>query len=114
MAPRTEVSASWFCGGSLPPASGGIETAIRNRCGPDKRGSAGRNDRFHVGGDAFVNLDRDHVRPGVPDRLLELDLAAVQLQPARLLDGFDDVLRRDGAEQAAVVAGGLRDRQDRA
>jgi hypothetical protein len=41
-------------------------------------------------------------------------LAAVDLEAARLLDGVRDVLRGDRAEQAAVVAGLLADRDDRA
>jgi hypothetical protein len=52
------------------------------------------------------------VGAGVADRLLEVHLAAVQLHAAGLLDGVDDVLRGDRAEQAAVVTRGLRDRQD--
>ena len=48
------------------------------------------------------------------DRLLEVDLAAVDGDAAGVADRVGDVLRRDGAEQAPVVAGLLRDREDRA
>ena len=59
-------------------------------------------------GDAVLDLDDDHVRADVPDRLLEVDLAPVDLDAARLADRVGDVLRGDRAEQAAVVAGLLR------
>jgi hypothetical protein len=48
----------------------------------------------------------------VLDRLVEVDLAAVDRDAARLLDGVGDVLRGDRAEQAPVVAGLLADRED--
>ena len=59
-------------------------------------------------GDAVLDLDDDHARADGADRLLEVDLAAVDRDAAGLLDRVDDVLRRDGAEQAAVVAGLVR------
>src|SRR3712207_7214603 len=46
----------------------------------------------------------DHVRADVADRLLEVHLAAVDLEAAGVLDRLGDVLRGDGAEEAAVVA----------
>src|SRR4051812_38257079 len=61
--------------------------------------------------DAVLDLDLDHARPDGADRLLEVDLAAVDRDAAGLLDRVDDVLRRDRAEQAAVVARLVRDRQ---
>src|SRR3954447_26713856 len=85
IAPRTEVSASSFWGGSLPAWSGGMEMAMS--IGPCfetddwelrlrlRRG----DDRLDLGRDALVHLDGHHVRAGVPDRLLEVHLAAVQL-----------------------------------
>src|ERR1700712_5326848 len=104
IAPRTEVSASSFWGGSLPDASGGTEMATAAQAtswpGTWRRRSArsaSGHDRLDGGGDALVHLDRDHVRAGRPDRVVELDLALVQLEPACLLDRVDDVLGGDGA-----------------
>src|SRR6185437_9412241 len=68
--------------------------------------------RFYFRGDAPGHLDRDHVRAGGLDRVLQLDLAAVQLQSARLAYRVNDVLRGDRAEQATVVARLLWDRED--
>src|SRR5689334_3236782 len=65
-------------------------------------------------GDAVLDLDVDHPGADRADRLLEVDLAAIDLDAAGLLDRVDDVLRRHGAEQAAVVAGLVRDREHRA
>ena len=44
----------------------------------------------HARGD----LDLDHVRAKLPDRLLEADVALVDAKPARLLDRVDDLLER--------------------
>src|SRR3954468_12300717 len=92
IAPRTEVSASSFWGGSLADESGGMEMAMGVRsvrddriwefsagCGAAGRGLRSGDDRLHFGCHAVVNLDRDHVGAGVADRLLEMDLAAIQL-----------------------------------
>ena len=49
----------------------------------------------------------------MPDRLVQLDLATIEPEAARLADGVDDLLRGDRAEQTAVVAGRMRDRQHR-
>src|SRR4051812_9310679 len=121
IAPRTEVSASSFWGGSLPEASGGTEmaTAAQATERPGTRSgrpatSARRDDRLYLRRDALVHLDRHHVGSGGADRVVELDLALVQLEAARLLDRVDDVLRGDRSEQPPVVARGLRDRQHRA
>src|SRR4051794_13759146 len=65
-------------------------------------------------GDAVLDLDVDHAGADRADRLLEVDLAAIDLDAASLLDRVDDVLRRDRAEQAAVVAGLVGDREHRA
>src|SRR6185295_14277624 len=65
-------------------------------------------------GDAVLDLDVDHAGADRADRLLEVDLAAIDLDAAGLLDRVDDVLRRDRAEQTAVVARLVRDREHRA
>src|SRR4051812_2143450 len=116
IAPRTEVSASSFWGGSLPEVSGGIEMATADQATPGPGTETGReepsrcgDDRLDLSRDALVHLDRDHVRPGRADRILELDLPLVELQAARLLDRLDDVLRGDRPEQPPVVARLLRD-----
>src|SRR5439155_15197474 len=62
-------------------------------------------------GDVVGDLDDDHARADRADRLIEVDLAAVDADAAGLADGVDDVLRRDGAEEAAVVAGLMGDRE---
>src|SRR4051812_23381801 len=61
--------------------------------------------------DAVLDLDLDHARSDGADRLLEVDLATVDRDAARFLDRVHDVLRRDGAEQAAVVTRLVRDRE---
>src|SRR4051794_3873913 len=65
-------------------------------------------------GDAVLDLDVDHAGADRADRLLEVDLAAVDLDAAGLLDRVDDVLRGDRTEQTAVVAGLVGDREHRA
>src|SRR3954451_15980737 len=119
IAPRTDVSASSFWGGSLPEVSGGTEMATADQAMPgpgtglaQAEPSGSRNNRLDLSGDSLVHLDRDHVRPGRADRILELALPPVELQAARLLDRLDDVLRRDRAEQPPVVTCGLRNRED--
>src|SRR3954452_24589967 len=62
--------------------------------------------------DARRDLDDDQVRADRLDRLLEGDVPAVDAQAARLTDGVGDVLRGDGPEQPAVLAGLVGDRQD--
>src|SRR5918992_1893931 len=108
IAPRTEVSASRFCGGSLPEASGGTETATRCAAARLRR----RDDRLYVCGDTVVDFDRDHVGPCLLDRFLEVHLPAVELHPASRLDRIDDLLGGHGPEQPAVLARGVRDRED--
>src|SRR5687768_4467898 len=51
------------------------------------------------GDDAVLDLDLDHAGADRLDRLLEPDVALVDRDAARLLDGVDDVLRRHRAEQ---------------
>ena len=53
----------------------------------------------------------DHVGADVADRLVEVDLAPIDLDPARVPDGIGDVLGRDRPEQAPVVAGLLGNRE---
>src|SRR3954471_5627342 len=53
--------------------------------------------------DAVLDLDLDHAGADGPDRLLEVDLAAIDGDPAGVLDGVDDVLRGHRAEEAPVV-----------
>src|SRR3954470_2858480 len=64
--------------------------------------------RRHAVGD----LDDDHVGADVLDRLLEVDLPAVDLQAAGVADRVGDVLGGDRAEQPPVLARLLRDGQD--
>src|SRR5687768_5094806 len=93
IAPRTDVSASRLCGGTLPAASDGTETATASRA------SARGDDGLDLRRDAVLDFDGDHVRAGGLDRLVEVDAALVDLQAAGLLDRVHDVLRRDRAEQ---------------
>src|SRR5829696_2250947 len=58
--------------------------------------------------DAGRDLDLDHARADRLDRLV----AVVDANAARLLDGVDDVLRGDRAEEPAVVASLVRDGED--
>src|SRR3954447_7488743 len=62
----------------------------------------------HAGGD----LHDDHVRADRLDRLVEVHVTLVDRDAARVLDRVGDVLRRDRAEQATVLAGLLADGQD--
>src|SRR4051812_2675371 len=110
-----------------PPGGGGLVAArpasLTTSRGAACGGAPGTNSRawrglFLLDGhgldgrdDAVLDLDLDHARPDGADRLLEVDLAAVDRDAAGLLDRVDDVLRRDRAEQAAVVARLVRDRQ---
>src|SRR5690349_5345137 len=75
--------------------------------GGDDHGLDGRR---HLIGD----LDHDHVGPGVTNGVLEVDLAAIDLDPTCVTDRLGDVLRGHRAEQAPIVARLLRDREDRA
>src|SRR5436309_2396783 len=101
------------CGGSrsgVPPSAWSGATVAKAW---EIAGLAGGHDGLDGRGDTVVHLDRDHVRSRGLDRLLELDLAAVQLQSASLADGIDDLLRGDRAEQPAVVTCGVGDREHR-
>src|SRR4051794_1455039 len=58
------------------------------------------------------DLDLDDAGADRLDRLAEPDVVPVDREAARLLDRVSDVLRRDRAEQAAVLARLVRDRED--
>src|SRR5918998_1059406 len=60
--------------------------------------------RLHRGGDALGDLHDDDVGADVLDRLVEMDLAPGDLDPAGLFDRVGDVLVGHRAEQAAGVA----------
>src|SRR5829696_4578148 len=64
-----------------------------------------------VGEHAVADLDGHHAGADRADRLLEVHLALVDLEAAGLLDRVDDVLGGDRAEQAAVVARLMGDRE---
>src|SRR5688500_18042234 len=68
--------------------------------------------RLDARDDAVGDLDLDHARAHGLDRLLEVDLAAIDADAAGLLDRLDDVLRGHRAEEAAVVARLLGDGED--
>src|SRR5829696_6050278 len=141
-APRTDCSASRFCGGAVAVSplrwSAIAIPAIESRSGIGGFGARARkllrlsaellrrasvarasldlaalllfdDHRLDGRGDVVGDLDDDHARADGADRLVEVDLAAIDADAARLADGVDDVLRRDGAEQAPVVAGLVRD-----
>src|SRR4051794_22803031 len=72
------------------------------------------DDGLHRRGDAVGDLDLDDAGADRLDRLLEADVAAIDVDAARLLDRVDDVLRGDGAEEAAVLARLMGDGQHRA
>src|SRR6266511_6255449 len=103
IAPSTDSSASMFCGGTATPV--GVTVMAPSLLFDDH----GLDRCRHT----FGHLDLDHVRAQFPDRLLEPHLAVIDLEPARLTDGVRDLLPRDGAEEAAVVAGPVGDREHR-
>ena len=61
--------------------------------GPPRRSALGLDDDRHLGRQAAVDLDRDLVRAERLERLLEIDLVAVDLDAAAG-QGVGDVLRR--------------------
>src|SRR5258708_31909227 len=65
-------------------------------------------------GDTVDDIDDDHVRAHVLDRLGHVHVAFVDPQATGFADRRGDVLRRDRTEQAPVRAGLLGDRQHRA
>src|SRR3954469_303840 len=69
------------------------------------------DDRLDGRRDVVGDLHDDHVRADVLDRLVEVDLPAVELQAAGVADRIGDVLGGDRPEQAAVLAGLLVDGQ---
>src|SRR4051794_561486 len=81
---------------------------------PNARGSAFLgDDRLHRGDGAVGKLDLDHVGADLAQGLLETDLTAVDTQIASVADRVGDLLGADRAEQLAVLAGALVDRQHR-
>src|ERR1700710_676318 len=70
------------------------------------------DDRLHRGDGAIGELDLDHMGADLADRLLEADLAPVDAQVTGVLDRVGDLLGPDGAEELAVLAGTLVNRQD--
>ncbi len=60
---------------------------------------------------AIGELDLDHEGADLAERLLEADLAPVDAQVASLTNRVDDLLGADRAEQLAVLARALVDRQ---
>src|SRR5688500_8395462 len=111
MAPRTDSSASRFCGGSTPPRTmsrGATANGRGARSAVAWERSLGLDDHgLHGSGHARRDLDLDHVRAELADGLIEAHLAVVQLQATSLAHGVRDLLRGDGAEQAAVFAGAV-------
>src|SRR5436190_7746265 len=118
MAPRTDCSASRSWGG----ARGGSAMAIGRanvsagaaaadegsrylRCFVTKLLLTLDDHRFHVGRGALGELDLDQVGADVTDRLLELDLALVDLQAARVADRIGNLGGRDRPVEAAIGAG---------
>src|SRR4051794_24835894 len=70
------------------------------------------DDRLHRGDGAIGELDLDHVGADLANRLLEADLAPVDAKITSVLDRVGDLLGPDGAEELAVLAGTLINRQD--
>src|SRR5579884_413740 len=60
--------------------------------------AGGDDHRLDGGGHLVGDFDHDHVRPGVADRLLEVDLAPVDSNAASVADRVGDVLGGDRAE----------------
>src|SRR5919199_988877 len=125
-APSTDCSASRFCGGASAPSTprgwplltcGALIGRPSLGGPPDEhtfwfarcafsRARVAKCDRallllddHRLDGrrDAVGHLDVDHARADRADRLLQVDLAAVDADPARLADRVRDVLRRDRA-----------------
>src|ERR1700733_2662794 len=71
------------------------------------------NDRLDRGDGAVGKLDLDHEGADFAQRLLEPDAFFLDPQVAGLAQGVDDLLGADRAEQLAVLAGPLVDRQHR-
>src|SRR5215475_2470255 len=70
------------------------------------RPESGANDLdFDGGTDLGMQPDRNLVRANRLDRVADLDLAAVQLGAAGVLDGRGNVGRRDRPEQPPAAAG---------
>src|SRR6476659_4314992 len=76
---------------------------VRRPRRPPPRSALGLDDDRHLGCQAAVDLDRDLVRPERLERLLEIDLVAVDLDAAAG-QGVADVLRGDRAVELAALA----------
>ena len=61
----------------------------------------GDDHRLDRRGHVVDDLDDDHVRADVLDRLGQVDVAFVDLQPARFFDRGGDVLSRDRPTEAS-------------
>src|SRR3981081_1834666 len=92
IAPRTEVSASRSCGGTRPSCLGGDVIGAKLAL------PIPRDDQIDAGFHIPVKTQWDLVFAQLLERLLELDPPAVDLDLVLLLDGFGDVLARDGTE----------------
>ena len=121
---RTYVPMAMIIAATSGRFGGRSAWAVRNSDGRSRRPPATRARRgcayfcsttmvLTVAVTPVVDLDDDHAGADGLDRLVEVDVAAVDRDAARLLDRVDDVLRGDRAEQAAVVAGLVGDREDR-
>ena len=88
---RAALRAPAHCPGPVPGR------APRSRRAPSERGRVLLDHHgLDVGEHAVADLDGDHAGAGRADRLLEVDLAPVDLEAAGLLDRVDDVLRAQG------------------
>src|SRR3984893_4437223 len=92
IAPRTEVSASRSCGGTRPSCLGGDVIGAKLAL------PIPRDDQIDASFHIPVKTQGDLVFAQLLERLLELDPPAVDLDLGLLLDGFRDVLARDGTE----------------
>src|SRR3954470_4937806 len=108
---RTYVLRAWCGVNEEAPGNPALRRVVRRTGG---RLLLLDDHRLDGRGDAVLDLDVDHAGADRADRLLEVDLAAVDRDPAGLLDRVGDVLRGDGREQAAVVARLVLDREHRA
>src|SRR5919108_6136874 len=103
IAPSTDSSASRFWGGTATPV--GVTVMAPSLLFDDHGLDGCRH--------ALGHLDLDHVSAQFPDRLLEPHLAVIDLETACLAHGVRDLLRRDRAEQLAILPCTVRNRQHR-
>src|SRR6185295_11388454 len=107
IAPRTDSSASMFCGGTAVWGGATVNRRAATSGGrtraSDSRDLAllhdhGLHARHHIRGD----IDLDHVSAELFDRLLQAHVPPVDAQSSRLPDRIDDLLRGDRAEETAI------------